>query len=230
MQTIILFPTASIHLSWWFFTCSSYPRGLRTLSKRTRTLAGPEDPGPQPGTCHPLADTSSRPTPSPGDSGWPDPVKPVFSLPRLPHQKPVDEWCPGWQPVPKAALSTWIWVAQRFSPAGSPTECTVVLPTQGMGENHLIRNTETVYSFQQFCPLRIQLWNWPKISAKKQLKETHGCSMTLHFPLQNCVSQVDRLFSTDLTMNNFSLWPEIESVLRRWFFVTDSINKNVFEQ
>lgn len=31
-------------------------------------------------------------------------------------------------------------------------------------------------------------------------------------------------------MNNFSLWPEIQSILKRWFFVTDSIQKNVFEQ
>lgn len=117
---------------WWqFFTGYLYPSCLSILSKQVQTLAGPGDPGPQPGACHPQADTSSHLTPLSGDSGW---------LAR-PSQASL---CPASAPTRSRGVNDAQDgdLCQRLysgpeskSPsfAGWPTECTVVPPARGWG-------------------------------------------------------------------------------------------------
>lgn len=107
-------------------------------------------------------------------------------------------------------------VDKSFIPAESPTKYTVVLPTQGMGKNHLqISNMKTVYSFQVFCHSEFIFRTGLKFLQKEINECIASVSQSVLFLLQNCITQADHLFSTDLTMNYFLLWPKIHFTLKR---------------
>ena len=136
---------------WWqFFTGYLYPSCLSTLSKQVQTLAGPGDPAP--------------PNLVLATHGWhilpPDslvrgqrlagPTQSSQSSPCLgSHQKPVDEWCPGWWPLPKALLRTWIW---KFQTCWVTHRVHSGTANPGMRKNPLLtRHTDIVYPIQQHC-------------------------------------------------------------------------------